>query len=278
MHARDAGGPILALPLLLNLTLVLARDSDSGPSPSRSPSPNALHCSVATVAKQAACECVCDLHGMHDVEDDLKGSLLMAIRFPRPQPQPEAEAAGGAEAGEAGAAAEAAEAEAAEAAEDEDAEVAKLQERSSTLKRFVGLMEEGLLAQKKELPSLQQVLKNQMDFQYQRNEVPELLQHVMGQPGQSGKAADHQMQSQTLALCRATLLVGKPSAVREAGGGGGESRMAILSEVQRSIGDLYEKLRDAALDNNSEVVAPSPDVSAAEWDACKEELRGLQED
>ena len=176
---------------------------------------------------------------MHDVEDDLKGSLLMAIRFPGPQPQPEAEAAGGAEAGEAGAAAEAAEAEAVEAAEDEDAEVAKLQERSSTLKRFVGLMEEGLLAQKKELPLLQQALKNQMDFQYQRNEVPELLQYVMsGQSGNSGKAADHQMQSQTLALCRATLLVGKPSAVREAGGGGGESRMAIMSEVQHSLADL----------------------------------------
>ena len=129
-------------------------------------------------------------------------------------------------------------AEAAEAAEEEDAEVAKLQERSSTLKRFVGLMEEGLLAQKKELPALQQALKNQMDFQYQRNEVPELLQHVMAQSAQSGKAADHQMQSQAVALCRATLLVGKPSAVREAGGGGGESRMAMLSEVRRSLAHL----------------------------------------
>ena len=44
---------------------------------------------------QAACECVCDLHGMHHVEDDLKGSLLMAMRFPEadPAPNPEAEAA-----------------------------------------------------------------------------------------------------------------------------------------------------------------------------------------
>ena len=37
-------------------------------------------------------------------------------------------------------------------------------------------------------------------------------------------------------------------------------------------------LRDAALDNNSEVVTPSPDVTAAEWEACKEELQGLQEE
>ena len=87
------------------------------------------------------------------------------------------------------------------------------------------------------MPSLQQALKNQMDFQYQRNEVPELLQHVMGQSGQS-KGADHQTQSATVALCRATLLVGKPSAVREPGGAGAESRMAILSEVQRSLADL----------------------------------------
>ena len=46
--------------------------------------------------------------------------------------------------------------------------------------------------------------------------------------------------------------------------------------MQRSIGDLYEKLRDAALDA-SEAVTPSPDVTAAEWEACKEELQGLHE-
>ena len=78
MHARDAGGPVLALPLLLNLTLILARDSDSSRSRSRSRSPNALHCTFATVARQAACECVCDLHGMHHVEEDLLGAPPLA--------------------------------------------------------------------------------------------------------------------------------------------------------------------------------------------------------
>ena len=101
-----------------------------------------MHRYLVITPMQAACECVCDLHGMHLVEEDLKGSLLMAMRFPEadPTPSPEAEAAGEAEAGEDA---------------EEDAEVAKLQERASTLRRFVGLMEEGLLLQAKELPLLQ---------------------------------------------------------------------------------------------------------------------------
>ena len=116
------------------------------PTPNPNPSPNLVHRGIyrylVITPMQAACECVCDLHGMHLVEEDLKGSLLMAMRFPEadPTPSPEAEAAGEAEAGEDA---------------EEDAEVAKLQERASTLRRFVGLMEEGLLLQAKELPLLQ---------------------------------------------------------------------------------------------------------------------------
>merc|ERR1719345_253884 len=129
-----------------------------------------------TVAMQAACECVCDLHGMHLVEEDLKGSLLMAMRFPEadPTPSPEAEAEGGAE---------------------EEAEVAKLQERASTLRRFVGLMEEGLLLQAKELPLLQAMVKDGMEFEHNHGEVPEYLSQLMSQGGQGGQQVDRQLQS-----------------------------------------------------------------------------------
>lgn len=36
---------------------------------------------ACSAAMQAACECLCDLYGMHNVEDDLRGALLMADKF-----------------------------------------------------------------------------------------------------------------------------------------------------------------------------------------------------
>ena len=36
-----------------------------------------------TVAMQTACECVCDLYGMHAIDDDLRGVLQMAAAFPQ---------------------------------------------------------------------------------------------------------------------------------------------------------------------------------------------------
>ena len=103
-----------------------------------------------TAAMQAACECVCDLHGMHHVEDDLRGALLMAAQF------------GGEE-------------EAAADDETEDEAVVKLQEKSSTLKKFLSLMEEGLKAAAKEVPLLQDTIKNQLEFNYQYTGVADFL-------------------------------------------------------------------------------------------------------
>ena len=39
-----------------------------------------------TLAMQTACECVCDLYGLHGVEEDLRGVLLMAKAFPPKEP------------------------------------------------------------------------------------------------------------------------------------------------------------------------------------------------
>lgn len=36
---------------------------------------------LCSAPMQAACECLCDLHGMHNIEDDLRGALLMAQKF-----------------------------------------------------------------------------------------------------------------------------------------------------------------------------------------------------
>ena len=38
-----------------------------------------------TVAMQTACECVCDLYGLHSIDDDLCGVLQMAAKFPAAQ-------------------------------------------------------------------------------------------------------------------------------------------------------------------------------------------------
>ena len=114
-----------------------------------------------------------------------------------------------------------------------------------------------------------------MDFEHNHGEVPEYLAQLMSQ----GAQQDRQLQSGALALCRATLLVSKPSALREASeaGGKGESKAALMGEVQRSMQQLYQKVRDAAVDGSSEAVTPSPDVTGAEWEACKLELQGLHE-
>jgi hypothetical protein len=101
-------------------------------------------------------------------------------------------------------------------------------------------MEEGVLLQAKELPLLQEVLKSGMDFYHSHSDVPDYLTHVMnqgGQGGQGGQPLERQLKSAALALCRAMLLISKPSALREAGEAGVESNvpMAILSEARHSI-------------------------------------------
>ena len=84
---------------------------------------------------------------------------------------------------------------------------------------------------------------------------------------------DRQLSSIVLTLCRATLLIGKPSIVRE----DSANKAAIMSEVQRTIGELYQKIRDAALDTASESVKAAPDVTDAEWDQFKDEIGGMHE-
>ena len=43
-----------------------------------------LEQTTCTPAMQAACECVCDLYGLHAVDEDLRGVLQMASRFATP--------------------------------------------------------------------------------------------------------------------------------------------------------------------------------------------------
>ena len=121
---------------------------------------------------------------------------------------------------------------------------------------------------------LQEHFKGGMDFEYNQGEVPEFIGHMLSPESQG---LDRQSQSGALALCRATLLISKPSAVCEAGGGSAESRAAVLSEVQRSISELYQKVREACVDGASEAVKPAPDVGDEEWEQCRHELLGLHE-
>eukprot|EP00966_Prymnesium_polylepis_P288801 6670595-Prymnesium_polylepis.1 len=73
---------------------------------------------------------------MHNVEDDLRGALLMAGRFKDAPPAVLED-------------------------ETEDQEVVRLQEKANTLKKFVSLMEEGLKGAAKEVPTLQQDIRDQ---------------------------------------------------------------------------------------------------------------------
>ena len=48
---------------------------------------------ACTVAMQTACECLCDLCGLHAIEEDLRGVLQMAAKYPSLEVQKEAETA-----------------------------------------------------------------------------------------------------------------------------------------------------------------------------------------
>lgn len=121
-----------------------------------------------TPAMQAGCECLCDLYGMHDVEDDLRGALLMASRFD------EAPVSGGAGTATA-------ESESLLAAEDEDDEMLRVQEKANTLKKFVSLMDAGLKEAAKALPELVDAIRGaQMEWQF--NDIPPCARRAHTRP------------------------------------------------------------------------------------------------
>ena len=167
-----------------------------------------------TPAMQAGCECLCDLHGMHNVEDDLRGALLMAARFKDAPP-------------------------AAMEDETEDEEVVRLQEKSNTLKKFVSLMEEGLKGSAKEVPLLQETIKNQLEFNYQYTGVPDFVSYLTGPDGRGTES--HAMQSTVMALARATVLISKPAVVHS-GGEGRALQEAIVGEIQKSFNEMIVKI------------------------------------
>lgn len=138
-----------------------------------------VEASSATPAMAAACECVCDLYGLHDVEDDLRGVLLMADQFPFRGGEGghrvrRGGAGGGAGRGRGGtAAADAAspneEGEDGQGEEGEegagDGEVARLQEQAATLSKLLSMMESDVKEAAAALPRLLREIGGE-DFNY----------------------------------------------------------------------------------------------------------------
>ena len=199
-----------------------------------------------TAPMQTGCECICDLHGMHNVEDDLRGALLMADQFKDA---------------------------AAAVMEDEadDEEVVRLQEKANTLRKFLTLMEDGLKGAAKEVPTLSAAVSNH-DFNYHYNDVADFLVYIGGPDGRATES--HAMQSSIVALSRATLLISKP-AVLQSGGEGRALNDAIIEATSKGISDMYTKITDACANAAAEDVKPAPDVTDAEWDTFKGIVDGI---
>ena len=138
--------------------------------------------------------------------------------------------------------------------------MSELQDKASMVRRLVGLMEEGLKAAAKEVPKLQEGLAEpspHADFGRRHEEVPDQLHALRDPEAPKGPHTVH-----AHALVRATLLISKPAVVQSAGADKG----ALLGEVIKSIGELYAKIQDAAIDKQAEGVTPAPDVTEAEWE------------
>ena len=195
---------------------------------------------------QACCECVCDLYGCHDIEDDLRGALLMADHF---EDRDNTAVLVDEDLG--------------------DAEVQKVQERASMLAKFVSLMEEGLKDAARSLPGMREQMLN-LEFNYTYDELPPFLGYIVSKEGRATEPRE--LQSATLALTRATLLISKPSLIQQS-----ESRMseAVVAEVEKIFIDLFKKIKDAAADASAEGVKPAPDVTDAEWAQFKAIVEGI---
>ena len=128
---------------------------------------------------------------------------------------------------------------------------------------------EGLKAAAKEVPKLQEGLAEpspHADFGRRHEEVPDQLHALRDPEAPKGPHTVH-----AHALVRATLLISKPAVVQSAGADKG----ALLGEVIKSIGELYAKIQDAAIDKQAEGVTPAPDVTEAEWEQCKALVGGI---
>lgn len=126
-----------------------------------------------------------------------------------------------------------------------DREINRLQEKSSTLKKFVSLMEEGLKSASKDVSKIQDVVKNQLEFQYQFTNVPEFLAYLSTPEGREFESRP--MYNTVMALARAMLLISKPSVVQAAGSEGRAATEAIVNEIQKSMNDMYSKIGEARL-------------------------------
>lgn len=51
--------------------------------------------------------------------------------------------------------------------------------------------------------------------------------------------------------------------------------LQLITEARKSFMESYTKIKEAALNPNSEHLKPAPDVSDAEWRECKSILDGI---
>jgi hypothetical protein len=206
---------------------------------------------ACTPVMQAACECLCDLHGMHAVEDDLRGALLMADKFAASDVATMAEEA------------------------EQDEEVRKLQEQTNTLNNVIKLMEQGLKDAVKMLPELQDSVRNS-DFNHTFGEVPSYLDYIISPQGSATEL--HANKSAAINLLKATIWISKPS-LMQSGGSSGETLSVneLVEEANKNtlINELVRKIRDAANETASEQLKPSPDVTDAEWAKFNQLLEGV---
>ena len=191
--------------------------------------------SSCSPAMQSLCECLCDLHGMHEVEDDVRGALAMASRFEEEEP-------------------------AAEAEEVTDQEVAKLQEKASMLKKFVTLMEVGLKEAAKAVAEAREKLRDNYDFEYEYQSVPGFLEGYTATDALKSK--EPHLHQATLTLSHATILISKPSIAQPVDGR--VPMDAIIAECKKSFSEMYGRINEAASDASAETVKPSPDVTDAD--------------
>ena len=204
---------------------------------------------ACTPVMQAACECLCDLHGMHTIEDDLRGALLMAGKFEALDPTTVADKV------------------------EEDQEVVRLQEQANTLKKFVSLMDQGLKDAVKAVPTLQDSIRNS-DFTYSSSEVPGHMAMIMSPQGRASES--HAAQNAATSLLKATIWISKPLML-QSGGSQGETRSTseIIEEASKIFNELVGKIREAVNDTASETIKPAPDVTEAEWTKFSQLIEGI---
>lgn len=128
--------------------------------------------------------------------------------------------------------------------ESEDQEVVKLQEKSSTLKKIVVLMEEGLKSAARDVSKLQESIKT-LEFQYEYAQVPEFISFIASPEGRDRESRT--MQSTVMTLAKATLLISKPGVLHGENSEGRAATDAIVGEIKKSIADLYAKIGVAFL-------------------------------